>query len=459
MSPSFTALVPSHLRVRSRRLVVAAMVTGALTAPACLSDLRFVRGEGDFCDLDTDCGDTLYCSLDDSQCLPRLDDAQPCAEDQACLSGECENGVCCVNACPGACRSCSVPGWVGQCVSAPEGSDPFDACPGTTSCSANAECQASVEWSLAVGDQSDQHVAAIAVGPEGDVFVAGTFRGTLNFETGPLQNPGDDDLFVARIARGGDDVVWAAAIGGAGRQVVEDIAVDEDGNVYVVGWFTTEIVDDNGLVVPNAGVSPDEEGDGFVAAIDADGTIAWLTPVAAAGDQRLTSIATTDGSVVVGGRTSGDLTLGTCLSSASPTDADALLFTMANAGFCTNMRTVGSPGAPQTVTALAVGGGRVFAAIVGRGEVDFGNGPVVAGDEDLDVWVTSLGFGLSAAWTTLVAGVGDEAAEHLTPDAADGVWLVGSSTATADPDALLETTVERDAVSYTHLTLPTIYSV
>ena len=227
---------------RSRGLVVYGLAMSvAATVPACLADLRFVRGEGDFCDLDTDCGETLYCSLETNECLPRLDDTQPCAEDQACLSGACENGVCCANACPGACRSCSVPGWVGQCVSAPEGSDPFDACPGTTACSADAECQASVEWSLAVGDQSDQHVSAIAVGPGGDVFVAGTFRGTLNFETGPLQNPGDDDLFVARIASDGDEILWAVAIGGGGRQVVEDVAVDDDGNAYLTGWFLSLI--------------------------------------------------------------------------------------------------------------------------------------------------------------------------------------------------------------------------
>lgn len=430
-----------HPRPLLDPMVPALALVGVVTASACLSDLRFVRGEGDFCDLDTGCGETLYCSLETNECLPRLDDAQPCAADQACLSGACENGVCCVSACPGACRSCSVAGSVGQCVSVPEGQDPLNACPGTTSCSANAECQASVEWSLAVGDQSDQHVAAVEIGPKGDVLVAGTFRGTLNFETGPLQNPGEEDSFVARIASDGETVRWAAAMGGSGRQVVEDMAVDDAGNVYVAGWFTDEIVDGNGVAILSAG-----DRDGFVAALDPDGALAWVVPVAGAGDQRLTAIAATSDSIVVGGSTVSDLTMGTCLASASATEPDALLLTMAKAGFCTNMRVVGSAGAPQTVTALAVADGAIFAAVTGRGEVDYGAGAIDAGIADLDVWITSLGFGLSASWTTLVEGVGDEAAEHLTPDGAGGVWVTGSTTAAADPKLALETAVERDVL-------------
>ena len=47
------------------------------------------------------------------------------------------------------------------------------------------------------GDQQAQHAGAVAMSRFGSVYVAGTFRGTVDFGQGPVTSVGDEDAFVA----------------------------------------------------------------------------------------------------------------------------------------------------------------------------------------------------------------------------------------------------------------------
>ncbi|HOX45204.1 MAG TPA: trypsin-like serine protease [Myxococcota bacterium] len=59
-----------------------------------------------------------------------------CAADGDCLGGVCARGVCCAEACPGACSSCGVPGYAGSCRRLPDGAacGDGDPCTGEESC-------------------------------------------------------------------------------------------------------------------------------------------------------------------------------------------------------------------------------------------------------------------------------------------------------------------------------------
>jgi hypothetical protein len=67
-----------------------------------------------------------------------------CAADGECLSGVCARGVCCAEACPGACASCAVPGFAGSCRQLEDGAacGDGDPCTGEESCLGGA-CQQS----------------------------------------------------------------------------------------------------------------------------------------------------------------------------------------------------------------------------------------------------------------------------------------------------------------------------
>jgi len=68
---------------------------------------------------------------------------QPCADVSECESSQCVDGYCCESSCGGACRSCGLPGTLGQCVNAAAGApDPHTSCEdlGRTSCGTNGVC-------------------------------------------------------------------------------------------------------------------------------------------------------------------------------------------------------------------------------------------------------------------------------------------------------------------------------
>jgi hypothetical protein len=74
---------------------------------------------------------------------PLKDNGNRCASAGECRSAHCVDGVCCADACQGACRTCNATGRAGSCVNAGAGvRDPHGACPdrGGTSCDTNGTC-------------------------------------------------------------------------------------------------------------------------------------------------------------------------------------------------------------------------------------------------------------------------------------------------------------------------------
>ncbi|HXU01088.1 MAG TPA: hypothetical protein VN903_08855 [Polyangia bacterium] len=92
------------------------------------------------CMVDADCVSGQVC--ENGSCGPKPN-GQPCAAASECISNFCVDGVCCAEACQGACRSCALPSSMGRCVPVPDGaSDPRNICvdEGATSCGRDGKC-------------------------------------------------------------------------------------------------------------------------------------------------------------------------------------------------------------------------------------------------------------------------------------------------------------------------------
>lgn len=156
---------------------------------------------------------------------------------------------------------------------------------------------------------------ALAVAPDGDVILAGTFHGTLDLGGGDLVAD-DQDAFVARLSGDGAHV-WSERFGGAGDQEAFDVVVDPGGDMIVVGSFH-EAVGFGGPELISEGGS-----DVYVAKLDASGGHVWSRRF---GDeapyQSATSVAVDgEGDLVVGGAFDGTIDLGgESLDSAGNTD-------------------------------------------------------------------------------------------------------------------------------------------
>ncbi len=89
-------------------------------------------------------------------------------------------------------------------------------------------------WSEGFGDTSDQVGTAVAVDAGGYVFVAGYFKGSVNFGSGALTSAGGDDAFLAKFTADGQ-LSWGQSFGNSSNQNINGIALDSTGNIWVAG--------------------------------------------------------------------------------------------------------------------------------------------------------------------------------------------------------------------------------
>ncbi len=95
-------------------------------------------------------------------------------------------------------------------------------------------------YSTYLGGSGSDEGTGIAIGPGGDLYVAGyTESDDIATTAGVLQTAKNGQLgadgFLARLRSAGPEVVYTTYLGGGNNDVINDIAVDTDGNAYVTG--------------------------------------------------------------------------------------------------------------------------------------------------------------------------------------------------------------------------------
>ena len=92
------------------------------------------------CTTNADCDTGIACV--NGTCGPKMD-GQPCTASSECQKNHCVDGVCCDQACTGACRSCSLSASLGRCTPIAAGTvDPRAICAAMaqTTCKTNGKC-------------------------------------------------------------------------------------------------------------------------------------------------------------------------------------------------------------------------------------------------------------------------------------------------------------------------------
>lgn len=96
-------------------------------------------------------------------------------------------------------------------------------------------------WAKSSSGADDEIATSITIGKQGQVYHAGYFSGTADFDPGPgaanLTSNGLDDIYIARYDSAGN-YVWAISIGGADVDQCMQIVTDDTGNVYISGYFS-----------------------------------------------------------------------------------------------------------------------------------------------------------------------------------------------------------------------------
>ncbi len=237
------------------------------------------------------------------------------------------------------------------------------------------------EWVVSIGAAAT-FSGGYGIGHDdlGNVYVAGRFTGTADFDPGPgttsLISAGALDAYITKVDAGGN-LVWARRVGGPNDDYSLDMFVDDGGNVYATGAFSGTADFDPGpgtFNLSSAGLFID---DIFVLKLDTDGNLAWARKIGGA-----------------------DFDFGRSITVSSA--------------------------------------GNVFITGNFRGTVDFDPGPgtsvltSVSGGND--IFVSKLDASGNFVWARRMGGSSSDIGYAVTVDAAENVFTTGSFSTTADFD-------------------------
>ncbi|MEN7548785.1 SBBP repeat-containing protein [Rapidithrix thailandica] len=148
-------------------------------------------------------------------------------------------------------------------------------------------------WAKSTGGSGyDDTGYSIALDSDGNVYITGSFYGTVDFDPGTgihnLSAKGTGDIFVQKLDREGN-FVWAKSMGGSGYESGYSIALDSDGNVYITGGFYGTADFDPGAGSHNLTVNGSE--DIFIQKLDQEGNFVWAISMGGSGKDEGNSIA------------------------------------------------------------------------------------------------------------------------------------------------------------------------
>ncbi len=273
------------------------------------------------------------------------------------------------------------------------------------------------EWAQSFGNNAAQAGIGVAVDGQGRVGVTGSFGGTIAFGGDLLTSAGGNDMFVAVLDKDGAHV-WSKRFGDVAAQVGKAIAFGPTGEVVVAG-DNAGALDFGGGALTSAGAT-----DVVVASFDADGTPLWSKQLGDAVAQVASAVAVdTAGNVALGVTFAGKVNFGAGdLTSAGGNDIGVAKFT--TGGMLLWGKRFGANGADTSRGVSFDPFGGLLLAADFAGTVDFGGGNLVSAGST-DVVVVKLD-GLGAhVWSRRAGDVGAQIAAGVAADAG-GALVTGT---------------------------------
>ncbi|TGX54408.1 hypothetical protein E5A73_08805 [Sphingomonas gei] len=229
-----------------------------------------------------------------------------------------------------------------------------------------------VVWQRSLGASGSSTGAAVSLGADGSIVVAGTVTGSFNGVTSA-----DGDLVVAKYGTNGDEK-FSTVVRSTGTDVAKAVTVGADGSVFVAGRAA-------------AG-----KGDAFVARIDATGKIADRRTIDSGGTDQINALAI-----------DGDGNLLAVMSQ----DGNASVHKLSATSLSTDLGSINLGTADVRAIAVAADG---TIAIGGATNAALSGSQVNAKSADRDGFVARIDAGLSGASVTYLGSAVDDQVDSIT---------------------------------------------
>lgn len=117
----------------------------------------------------------------------------------------------------------------------------------------------------------------MALSSQNDIYTTGYFQNTVNFESNStdhiLTSNGQRDAFIKKVDNNGN-LLWVNQIGGISGDQGHVITIDNDDNIYVIGYFNETVDFDPSSTVYN--ITSTGADNVFILKLDANGNFLWV---------------------------------------------------------------------------------------------------------------------------------------------------------------------------------------
>lgn len=136
-------------------------------------------------------------------------------------------------------------------------------------------------WVKQLGGTQRESARAVELDDAGNIYVGGYFTGSPDFDPGPdtmfVRSEGSEDIFLYKMDPDGN-FMWVKSIGGAGRDALINMSLDQSGNIYGTGFFGGRIDFDPDTAVSLQGLNSTSV-DIFTFKFDTDGDYKWAKAI------------------------------------------------------------------------------------------------------------------------------------------------------------------------------------
>lgn len=303
------------------------------------------------------------------------------------------------------------------------------------------------DWVRAMGGSSSDDVGkSIDTDENGNVYITGTFKGTVDFDPSPsnVQNltaVGLKDIYIQKLDSSGQ-LLWVKQVGGINNDESSSLKVDANGNVYIIGFFRDTVDFDPDIAIQQNLASVGGT-DIFIQKLDSNGNLVWVKQMGGTSFNRGLSIALD----LSGNLYATGYFIGTVDFDPNPTTQN-LVTSLGSQDFFIqkldvngNLVWVKQIGGSDSDVANAIAtdkDGNVYTTGYFRGTADFDpSGSVfnlTSVSSDPDIFVHKLDSNGNFVWAKGMGGNGDEKGNAITVDQHGAIYTTGYFRRTVDFD-------------------------
>lgn len=295
------------------------------------------------------------------------------------------------------------------------------------------------------GSNDQMLINSMAVGPTGNIFFTGKYRGQANYEGSnhfSSSSAGSLNFYLIAINGSTGAGLWGNGIYSTTSEG-QSLTADANGNLFVSGIFNSSIDLDFSASVATLSSSPASTNNYFVASYDANGAYTWGKQIGTSG----TSVVRHDvnGRVWACGTFNGTVDFDPSAGVNNitvPTSTTFFNRYSATSVYLETFALKGSGTTREVVNAAKVTtNDKVVMAGTFKGDVDFDNGPgsfVLSAPSDTTSFVAQYDLEGNLEWAFSLTGLAYTSA--LDVDAAGNIYLTGFFTGSVDFDPSATTT-------------------